>query len=586
MWQAALIGLGVALGKRLLRDHEASWRYGLSCVGLLVMALVAAVTALTLIASDQTAAPFSLPVTWIESQLQWIYVAWMMGVTGLSLRLAGGWFLIYRLKRLASPVHLGLQARVEVLRTSLGVKRPVRVFRSALVRVPIVVGWFKPVILIPGSLLTGIPAAELEALLSHELGHIRRYDYLVNGLQSLIETLFFFHPAVWWVSRQIRVEREHCCDDLALTTADKLTYSRALLELEESKGAGLTFNFNGVGVGADGGHLLSRIRRLAASPESSGSYVVKLVSTFALTIMLLGSVHMSEARRAPMIALASAVSSLDVSFRIFQRHLRSDLDVPEVSFSGSLPVTPVASESMPKSVVADQVRKAGPGVDIVASVGNEPRESVEPAPPVARSRRDGVWNANGLPSFLTTSTASAAGSSSQSGRRIGFGLSGGAIKSSSIGPLSPNVEIRGLITLDALTQIEVGVGFSMFFHENLFAYNDAKGEQIQMLTNYEQQFQISLGIRRTAVENSLSGVYYGLAGGVMRLPIHRLIGDADGTQEAYDSKTGYFFLPKIGYVTRTNASFSWDLSAGLSFSRSHGVAFVQPVVSLGLNYWK
>ncbi|MBS11440.1 MAG: hypothetical protein CME19_07550 [Gemmatimonadetes bacterium] len=107
-----------------------------------------------------------------------------------------------------------------------------------------------------------------------------------------------------------------------------------------------------------------------------------------------------------------------------------------------------------------------------------------------------------------------------------------------------------------------------------------------MTTSCEQQIQLSLGIRRGFGEDQFPGLYYGLDVGLMRLPIHRLIGDADQLRDAYDNKTGYFFLPKVGYATGPNASFGWNLSTGLSFSRANGVAFVQPAVSVGFNFWR
>src|SRR4029079_16056399 len=108
---------------------------------------------------------------------------------------------------------------------------------SARARVPFVVGWIKPAVVIPGSALTGLSVQELDAILLHELAHIRRHDYAINLVQTLIETLFFYHPAIWWVSRQIRKEREHCCDDLAAESCSGgvAVYVRALTTLEEMR---------------------------------------------------------------------------------------------------------------------------------------------------------------------------------------------------------------------------------------------------------------------------------------------------------------------------------------------------------------
>ena len=115
----------------------------------------------------------------------------------------------------------------------LHIGRAVRLLESTLVDVPTVIGWLKPVVLLPASALAGLSPHQLEAILAHELAHIRRHDYLVNLLQTLVETLLFYHPAVWWLSRRIRAERENCCDDLAVSLCgDPVAYAAALAELE------------------------------------------------------------------------------------------------------------------------------------------------------------------------------------------------------------------------------------------------------------------------------------------------------------------------------------------------------------------
>src|SRR6185503_3583474 len=127
------------------------------------------------------------------------------------------------------------------------------------------VGWVKPAVLLPAAALTGLSTVQLESLLAHELAHVRRHDYLVNLLQGLIETLLFYHPAVWWVSRQIRREREHCCDDIAVALCgDVKLYAGALAQLEELRGRVLE-----PALAATGGELLGRIRRLL-QPAPSG----------------------------------------------------------------------------------------------------------------------------------------------------------------------------------------------------------------------------------------------------------------------------------------------------------------------------
>jgi hypothetical protein len=148
--------------------------------------------------------------------------------------------------------------RLQLLVHRFGIDRRVRVFECALVRVPTVVGYLRPVILLPASVVTGLAPAYLDAVLTHELAHVRRHDYLVNVLQSLVETLLFYHPAVWWCSRQIRIEREHCCDDMVVEAGgNRLAYASALAQLEELRGLQPMLSLN-----ASGGRLVDRIRRL------------------------------------------------------------------------------------------------------------------------------------------------------------------------------------------------------------------------------------------------------------------------------------------------------------------------------------
>ena len=120
------------------------------------------------------------------------------------------------------------------------ITRPVAMVCSVRLSVPVIVGHVRPLIVLPAAALSGLSPDQLEAILAHELAHVRRHDYLVNLAQTVIETWLFYHPAVWWVSRQVRVSREHCCDDLAVTLCrSRHDYVHALLDLEELQGARL-----------------------------------------------------------------------------------------------------------------------------------------------------------------------------------------------------------------------------------------------------------------------------------------------------------------------------------------------------------
>lgn len=219
--------------------------------------------------SNQSAQPRSwgfLTDTKLSSWLPWITSLWFAGVVLLSLRMFGGWLYTWRLlSRRTIPLGEVWQQRLKHLCEELRVSRPVRLVESALVQVPTAIGWLRPMILIPASALTGLTPRQFEAIIAHELAHIRRYDYLVNLIQTAVEILLFYHPAVWWVSRQARIEREHCCDDVAVEACgDVLTYARALSEIEE-----LRNTTPRLVMAANGGVLLARIQRLlGAAPRS------------------------------------------------------------------------------------------------------------------------------------------------------------------------------------------------------------------------------------------------------------------------------------------------------------------------------
>ena len=295
VWQGALIALLPFIVQALSTRQSARLRYGTACLALLMMAVTPAITFSLL---KRPGAPAGGPVlnlerlsanlssgrwnsatslesfspSWLQSidagvspWLPWLTVAWLFGVFFLSLRLAGGLFYTQRLRRNRTfPIGAEWQQKLQRLCQQLQIRQTVVLLESARIQVPTVIGWLRPVILLPASTLTGLTAQQLEAVLAHELAHIRRYDYLVNLLQTAVETLLFYHPAVWWVSKQARLEREHCCDDLAVAVqGNTLAYARALAELETLRGSGPRF-----ALAANGGSLLARIERLLGGSQS------------------------------------------------------------------------------------------------------------------------------------------------------------------------------------------------------------------------------------------------------------------------------------------------------------------------------
>src|SRR3954470_17385382 len=219
----------------------------------------------------------------IEPWLPLLVFSWLCGVVVLSLRLVSGWLWVQRMKSHGtSGVEDGGDLIAARLSPQVQIARPVGLLRSTLVDVPTVIGWLKPVILLPASALSGLNPHQLEAILAHELAHIRRHDYLVNLLQTVVETLLFYHPAVWWLSRRIRSERENCCDDLAVSLCgDPVTYARALADLESLRNPARRFV-----MAADGGSLVQRVRRLLGAPSHAGRAPGWLAGGASLVLML------------------------------------------------------------------------------------------------------------------------------------------------------------------------------------------------------------------------------------------------------------------------------------------------------------
>ena len=174
-----------------------------------------------------------------------------------------------------------MQQVLSALHARLGIHRTVKLLNSVHVQGPIVIGWFKPAILLPVGCMTGLSTLQIEAVLAHELAHIRRHDYLVNLLQSAVEVVLFYHPAIWWVSKEICREREHCCDDLAVAICgDRLAYAKALSSLEARR--------NSVPAGAlaaTGGAFKMRITRLLGlhQPVVFSSSAVAILLMFVIT---------------------------------------------------------------------------------------------------------------------------------------------------------------------------------------------------------------------------------------------------------------------------------------------------------------
>lgn len=222
----------------------------------------------------------------VRPRLPWLVGLWLVGMLVCALRPVWGLWMQWQLRRTGLlPVPNAIQDTTAAVARKIGLTRFVAVTQSTLVKVPLVIGYLRPMILLPGSVVTGLTAAQLEAVLAHELAHVRRHDWLINTLQVMVETVLFYHPAVWWLSKRIRTERELCCDDVALAlNVDKAVYARTLLTLEE-----LRQNTVAPALAATGGDLAGRVRRLLPvgeeTPSGSGALAGLLAVAISLTLL-------------------------------------------------------------------------------------------------------------------------------------------------------------------------------------------------------------------------------------------------------------------------------------------------------------
>lgn len=188
----------------------------------------------------------------------WLVEAWLAGVAFFSLRSAGGFLLLERQRRkLSTNVNARVLEMCHMLQRRLGLKWAIRYCEGEGLQAPAVIGWFRPVVFLPLRALTGLSQEQLELVVAHELAHIQRLDPFVNVFQVVVEALLFYHPAVWWLNRRIRAEREHCCDDVAISLCgNAVEYARALTLMEEWRSVPV------LAMAANRGPLTERILRV------------------------------------------------------------------------------------------------------------------------------------------------------------------------------------------------------------------------------------------------------------------------------------------------------------------------------------
>lgn len=313
LWQGSLIALLLAVVLSVLRKQRAHIRYIVAVCAQMLMLACGLITFSLLLESPETISAskeimlfqraeipeaIHTPVKsdwyhlitvlsdFLNQHIGRITFIWLLGVGLFSLRLLGAWVYTRRLVyRTVLPVSKEWQQRFRHLKSAMHITPAVQLLESTLAKTPMVIGHFKPIILFPIGLLTSLPPAQIEALLAHELAHIRRRDYLVNLLLSVLETLFFFHPAVWWIGSIVRREREYCCDEIAVQTAgSSITFAKALAAISTQQLKPQSLAMAAAGKPKE---VLHRVKRILLEQPSNQSEIME--KTIA-TLLIVGSV--------------------------------------------------------------------------------------------------------------------------------------------------------------------------------------------------------------------------------------------------------------------------------------------------------
>jgi len=294
VWQGSLIAVLLRTTLTFVPGSQAKVRYFL-CYGALLLCVFGFVATLIFLTENQSRSATAAAVggvnslasggasllsetlgklaykweTLVNPWIGWIVMAWLLGLLAGAIRFSVGLGQVRSLVREARSLDdvYWLEC-IRKLSRQLGIDHKVRVVCSVATNVPLVIGLLKPTILLPISLLSQLSTEQIECIVAHELAHIRRCDYLANICQVIIESVLFYHPAVWWIGAEIRREREYCCDDLVLSThTDAVLYAKALATLEQSRAVSLEKSLS---LAASDGPLIQRIRRIVSCSALGG----------------------------------------------------------------------------------------------------------------------------------------------------------------------------------------------------------------------------------------------------------------------------------------------------------------------------
>lgn len=393
IWQGLVVGIGFGAVRALLPKTHCHARYA---AGLVALAALAAWPLATFIAlqpqTSATALAIASPLLSdagagaitdgtgvaalapIDHLLPLLVFLWSAGVMLMAARALREWRALARVAREWAQSSAELDVLMTTLARRFGFLRRIRVLVSPRIDTPMLIGWLKPIVLLPTAVALGFPQKQLELILAHELGHLRRYDHLVNLAQALLETLLFYHPVVHWISREVRNERELCCDVLVLrlTRGEPREYARTLAALEELRQP------SRLALAASGGVLIERVRRIVGMPaprfgldRSNPARWLLVASAFALAVTLSLRIDRGDEMRyvsgltvdwlaQPAVRMLP-IAALTLPFE--RPHLRLAAMAPPAPAPARSSAVPAAMESSPAPVVV----VAAPAASLEAS---------------------------------------------------------------------------------------------------------------------------------------------------------------------------------------------------------------------------
>ncbi|MBT1700739.1 hypothetical protein KK083_27865 [Fulvivirgaceae bacterium PWU4] len=309
LWQAMIVLLLVVIGLRFTPSRLSQVRYIIACTGMAFIVVMNAATFVYLFGQSPTetaaininnivagsaaaTSPGRSAGDWVmsvigivASNMPLIILCWAAGAFFFALRMVSAWWYVSKLRTESFVIDDVWNDRLQTLARQLGINRAITLAQSARIHSPMVIGCLKPIVLVPMGMLAGLPAEQIETIFIHELAHIRRHDYIINLVQSFVETIFFFNPFVWIISGIIRREREFCCDDTVIAKhGSALVYARALTQLEEAR---LTKAAFALSLAENKNQLLNRIKRIMEKSAKNYSGRDRLIPAALLVVGLI-----------------------------------------------------------------------------------------------------------------------------------------------------------------------------------------------------------------------------------------------------------------------------------------------------------